>query len=271
MVMKTNKVKKSFSLLYLALVLLFLYAPLAVLFVFSFTESSAFGVWKGFSIQPYIDIFASKYTPKIAEAVFNTLVLALVSSLIATVLGTLAAIGIYNMKSRMRKILSNVNQLPIINAEIVTAVGLMILFASLFHIKSGWLTLIIGHVSFCTPYVVLSVMPRLYQMDGNIYEAALDLGASPTRALLKVLIPTVKPGILAGFLLAFTISLDDFVITIFNNGSVQTLSTYIWSDSKRGGLEPTTKALSVLLFIIVLVILIIVNFRKSKNKKENAE
>ena len=269
---RSDTVKKSISYLYIAIIFVLLYAPLVVLFVFSFTESKAFGKWDGFSFQPYIDLFTSRESAKIMNAVSNTLILALVSSVISTVLGTLAAIGIYNMKARSRKILTGVNQLPLVNAEIVSAVGLMMLFASLLGIKSGWTTLIIGHVSFCTPYVVLAVMPRLYQMDGNIYEAALDLGATPQKALTKVLLPTLKAGIISGFVMAFTMSLDDFVITIFNNGSVETLSTYIWSDSKKGGLEPTTKALSVLIFLIVLVVLIIVNVKKSKQFKErNAE
>jgi len=261
--------KKTLSVCFVVLALTFIYAPLLVLFIFSFTDSSVFGQWNGFSLQPYAEIFTGSRSGRIFTAVSNTFLLAIISTAISTVLGTLAAIGIFNMRSKTRKLLSNANQLPIINAEIVTAVGLMVLFASLLGIKSGWLTLIIGHVSFCTPYVFLSVMPRLYQMDPNVYEAALDLGATPTKALRKVLIPMIKPGIISGAILAFTISLDDFVITIFNNGSVETLSTYIWSDSKRGGIDPTTKALSVVLFIIVLVVLILVNIKKSKtNPKE---
>jgi spermidine/putrescine transport system permease protein len=262
-------VKKILSKGYLYFILFLLYAPLLVLFILSFTEAKAFGQWNGFSLEPYKQIFVGRTSTKILSALRNTLIVASIASAVSTFLGTLAAIGIFNMKNFSKKLYSNINQIPIVNAEIVSAVSLMVFFASIPFIRAGWITLIIGHITFCTPYVLLSVMPRLQQLDPNIYEAALDLGATPGKALRKVLIPIIKPGIISGFILAFTLSLDDFVITIFNNGSVETLSTYIWKDAIRNGLEPSTKALSTLVFVLILIVLIIVNFKKSK--KSNIE
>jgi len=260
------KLKKALGKSYLYIVLLIMYAPLIVLFILSFTYTSVFGKWAGFSMKSYADVFTGKESPKLFDAIGNTLILALISGVIATILGTLAAIGVFNMKKRTKRILMNFNQLPIINAEIVTAVSLMIFFASL-SFKPGWFTLIVGHVSFCTPYVLLSVLPRLQQINPNVYEAALDLGASPMRALISVTFPMILPGVISGFLLALTISLDDFVITIFNNGNVNTLSTYIWYDASKRGLSPSTKAVSVLIFVLIYAILLAVNIWKAKKHK----
>lgn len=263
-----KKAGKFASNFYLVLIFLFLYAPIVVMLVYSFTNARSLGVWKGFSFQPYIDIFAGNHSEKILGALQNSLILAVVAAVISTILGTFAAIGIYNMKKLPRRILNGVNQLPMINAEVVTAVGLLVLFAAIPFIKMGWTTLIIGHVSFCTPYVILSVYPALISMDPNIYEAALDLGSTPTKALWKVVMPILRSGIISGFIMAFTISLDDFTISLFTHGGVETLSTYIWNNSVKKGVEPAIKALSTLIFVAVLAVLLAVNIYKLRQEKK---
>lgn len=254
-------VKKIFAKTYLYLILLLLYAPLLLLFVFSFTESVAIGEWTGFTLKLFGKIFNGSYSEQIGDALLNTLIIGLSSSFFALVFGTLAAIGIHNMDSRRRRIISTVGKTTIINAEIITAFCFMLLFAMI-NLRRGYVTVILAHTTFCIPYVLLSVLPKLKQMNKHTYEAAIDLGATPLQAMTKVIIPEILPGMISGFILAFTISIDDFVITQFTIGEFYTLSTFIYNAA--GGkrpLPPELRALSVIIFVTVLAILFVVNKR----------
>lgn len=259
-------VKKVSAWIYILIVLAFIYLPIAFIIVYSFTTSKVIGSWSGFSFDLYRQIFVGAESAKILGAFKNTLVLGISASIIATILGTSGAIGIHNLTKKTQKAFSTINQVPILNADIVTGISLLLLFV-MFGINRGFVTLLICHVAFCTPYVVLSVLPRLRQMDNSVYEAALDLGATPMRALWKIVIPEIMPGVISGFLLAFTLSIDDFVITVFNNGSFQTLSTFIYADARKGGLTPSLRALSTLIFVFVLALLLIVNIRSRRAEK----
>lgn len=259
-------VKKISAWIYVCIVLAFIYLPICFIVVYSFTSSKVIGAWDGFTFQLYKDVFVGAESGKILNALKNTIILGLSSSIISTILGTTGAIGIHNLKLKSQKAMTTINQIPILNADIVTGISLLLLFVFL-GIDRGFWTLLICHVTFSTPYVLLNVMPRLQAMDNSTYEAALDLGATPLKALTKVVIPDILPGMLSGFILAFTLSIDDFVITIFNNGAFQTLSTFIYADAKKGGLTPSLRALSTIIFVVVLTLLLIVNLRTQKNKK----
>ena len=204
------------------------------------------------------------------EALQNTLIVALVASAASTVLGTLAAIGIYNMHGRKKAGLQFLNNIPMLNPDIITGVSLFLLFVFL-NISKGFVTVILSHITFCTPYVVLNVLPKLSQMNPNIYEAALDLGATPFQALRKVMIPQLRPGMISGFILAFTMSLDDFAVTYFTAGSsgLETLSTYIYADARKGGLTPEIKPLMTIIFLVILGVLLAYNLRAIK--KSNSQ
>lgn len=255
--------------IYLWVLLLVLYAPIAIILIFSFTEAKVLGSWTGFSTELYASLFRGEGGASLNQAIFNTFIIAFVSAAISTVLGSIAAIGIYNMKRGQRRVVSFVNSIPMINPDIITGISIFLLFVFL-GIGRGIGTVICAHVAFCTPYVVLSVMPRLAKMNPNIYEAALDLGATPFMALQKVLIPEIKPGMLSGFILALTLSIDDFAVTLFTKGSggIETLSTFIYADARKGGLTPELRPLFALIFIVILVLLIIQNFRTPKTQKE---
>jgi spermidine/putrescine transport system permease protein len=258
---------------YLGLILSLLYAPILLIILFSFFNTGTFSFANGFSFKSYALIFTSDKTPHLMSALKNTLFIAIISSVIATVMGAFASIGIFNLKRKTKRVVENVNQLPIINSEIVMAVSLMIFFVT-FRFPEGYVRLILAHVSFCTPYVILSIMPKLAQMDTNIYEAALDLGATPFQALVKVLFPIIMPGIISGFAMSFTISLDDFIITQINKGTgtgIETLSTYIYSDARIKGLEPFWFAVFSIIFVVVLAILLIINMRRIKMEQRNPE
>ena len=220
--------KKILAKCYIWILLILLYAPILFIAVFSFTESKVLGNWTGFSTQLYTNLFTGSMqgTGTLMQAVENTLLIALIAAGISTLLGTVAAIGIHNMRGRKRKVISFLNNIPMINPDIITGVSLFLLFVFL-HVSQGYVTVVLAHISFCTPYVVLSVLPKLTQMNPNIYEAALDLGATPAQALRKVLIPQLRPGMISGFVLAFTMSLDDFAVTFFTRGTVglDTLTT----------------------------------------------
>lgn len=257
-------VKKLLGKSYIGLVLLFLYVPVFYIIVFSFNTSPVMGVWKGFSFDLFVNLFTGEKAEALGNAVKNTLILAFCSSLISTILGSMAALGIYNSKKRTRNIMNGVSQLPILNAEIVTSISISILFTSI-AIGKGFGTLLVAHTVLCTPYVVLCVMPKIRQLNKNIYEAALDLGATPSQALYKVILPEIMPGMITGFILSFTLSLDDFIFTIFNTQDYTTLTKYIYDDAVRGGLSPELRALSTIIFLLVFTVLIIVNI-KSKNK-----
>ena len=263
---------KLFARLYIWLILIILYAPIVFIAVFSFTEAKSLGNWTGFSFKLYQNLFTGSMqnSSGLLSAVENTLVIALIASVIATLLGTVAAIGIYNMKGRRKNVMTFLNNIPMINPDIITGVSLFLLFVFL-HFSQGYVSVILAHITFCTPYVVLSVMPKLQQMNPNIYEAALDLGATPGVALRKVLVPELKPGMISGFILAFTMSLDDFAVTFFTRGTIglETLSTYIYTDARKGGLTPELRPLMTLIFLIILILLVIINVRQDRlnNKK----
>jgi len=261
--------KKAFSKIYLALVYLFLYAPIIVLIVFSFNDSKSKSHFTGFSFKWYIELFEDEL---IMTSLFNTLILALVSSVIATLIGTMAAIGIYSMKKRSRNVIMSVTNLPMVNPEVVTGISMMLLFvfiSSLFDIQQGFYSVLIAHITFNLPYVILNVLPKLWQVNNNIFEAALDLGCTPRQAFFKVIIPEIMPGIFSGFLIAVTLSLDDFIISYFTSGSdFQTLPVTIYS-MLRKQVPPSLNALSALLFVAVLIILLISNI--SAIRKEKAQ
>lgn len=264
--------KNILAKIYIWILLALLYAPLVFIAVFSFTESKVLGSWTGFSTKLYRNLFTGSMqgTGSLMAAVENTLIIALVAALISTMLGTTAAIGIHNLKGRKRQTLSFLNNIPMINPDIITGVSLFLLFVFL-HISQGYATVVLAHVSFCTPYVVLSVLPKLRQMNPNIYEAALDLGATPSQALWKVLVPELRPGMVSGFILAFTMSLDDFAVTFFTRGTIglETLSTYIYTDARKGGLTPELRPLMTIIFLIILVLLLFINLRQARQLKKN--
>jgi len=259
-------VKKAFSYGYLGLVFLFLYLPIALMIFFSFNSNTPVTVFEGFTFDNYLEIFDNE---ELMESLWNTLIIAALSGVISCVLGTLGAMAVYNMKGWKKKIYSNVSNLPIINPEIVTGISLMMLFVFIFGNNLGMLTVLLAHVVFNTPYVLLNVLPRLRKMNVNMYEAALDLGYRPTQAFFKVVLPEIFPGIFAGFLIAFTYSIDDFVISYFTGGTFQTLSVYI-NNSLKKGVQPWMLAMSGMIFNIVLLILLVVNIRDAKLEKAKA-
>jgi len=252
---------------YVGLILLLLYTPIMFVIVFSFTESLVMGEWSGFSFNLYVRLFTGANSASLGQAVLNTVVLAVCTAVISTILGTLASIGIYNTRKKVRTVYTTVNQIPVLSAEIVTAVSLSLLFVSI-GFEKGFFTLLLSHITFCTPFVVLTVMPKLRQLNPNVYEAALDLGANPFQAMMKVIIPQIIPAMITGFLLALTLSIDDFVITVFNTSGFTTLSKYIYDDAVKGGLGPELRALSTLIFATVMIILVIINIRSRKKESD---
>lgn len=261
-----KRFKKIPSKLYIALVMAFLYLPIAVLIVYSFNDGKT-SVWKGFTLKWYYELFNNE---AIMNALYNTLVIAVLAAVISTILGTAAAIGINNFKGIKRSLITNLSNIPIINPEIVTGVSFMLMFSfagTMLGFEMGFGTVLLAHISFCVPYVILNVIPKLRQMDPAIYEAALDLGCSPLRALFKVVLPQIMPGVLSGLLMSFTYSLDDFVITYFTRGSqFQTLPIEIYTMLRRR-ISPTINALSTLLFVVTLAVLIFVNIRDRRAEK----
>ena len=257
------------SQLYLWLLLMVLYAPIALIAVFSFTKSKVLGNWTGFSMDLYANLFTGQADAGLNSAIWYTVVIALVAATCATILGTLAAIGIYNMRARSRKVVSLLNSVPMINPDIITGISLFLLFVAL-GMSQGLATVCIAHVVFCTPYVVLSVLPRLSRMNPNTYEAALDLGATPGQALRMVMLPELWPGMLSGFILALTLSVDDFGVTFFTKGSggLETLSTFIYSDARKGGLTPELRPLFTIILLVMLTVLIYINIRNSKQEEK---
>lgn len=250
---------------YLWLLLALLYSPILIIMIFSFTEAKVLGNWTGFSTKLYSSLFSGGMQHSLVSALWNTFLIAVVAASVSTLLGSIAAIGIFNLRSRTRQVISFVNAIPMMNADIITGVSLFLLFVS-FGISQGLTTVILAHITFCTPYVVLSVMPRLKRMNQNVYEAALDLGATPFQALRKVIFPEIRPGMISGFMLAFTLSIDDFAVTIFTIGNegLETLSTFIYADARKGGLTPELRPLSTIIFVTVLVLLIVINKRAEK-------
>jgi spermidine/putrescine transport system permease protein len=260
-------IRRILSSSYLGLLLAMLYAPILIIIVFSFTEAKVLGNWTGFSLKLYTSIFQGGIHHSLTKALWNTLIIGLIAAAASTVLGTMAAIGIYNLMPRAQKAMKMVNTIPILNPDIITAISLFLLFVSL-GISQGYTTVILAHITFCTPYVVLSVLPRLRRMNPNLYEATLDLGATPFLAVRRILLPELKPGMISGFILAFTLSIDDFVVTLFTIGNegLETLSTYIYADARKGGLTPELRPLSAIIFISVLLLLLLINQRAAKKK-----
>ena len=255
--------KRTWQDFYLVLILIFLYAPIATMMVLSFNSSKSRTQWGGFTLRWYTDMFASR---NIMAALHNTLLIALLSALIATIIGVAACIAINSMKTVPRAIVMGITNIPMLNADIVTGISLMLAFIA-FGISLGFQTILIAHITSNIPYVILSVMPKLKQTSRSTYEAAMDLGAGPVYAFFKVVFPDILPGVLSGFLLAFTMSLDDFIITHFTKGAgINTLSTLIYSEVRRG-IRPSMYALSTVIFLTVLTLLIFTNFvpqRKSE-------
>ena len=260
---------KKLGKIYIALVLMFLYVPIFVLIVFSFNETKSRSVFSGFTFDWYEKLFRNEI---IISSLINTIIIAVLASIISTILGTLAAIGINSMKKVPKAIVLNVTNMPIINPEIVTGVSLMLLFvffAARMNLEFGFVTLLIAHITFDVPYVILNVMPKFKQMNPHLYEAAQDLGCGPFKAFVKVVLPEIMPGVVSGFLMAFTYSLDDFVISYFTSGSTsQTLPITIYSMTRRK-VSPEINALSTLIFIVVVVVLVVKHIIETKQAKRN--
>lgn len=258
-------VKKSAERIYLSLIFLFLYLPIVVLIVLSFNDSKTKVQWGGFTLKWYRNLFSSS---SIMEAFWTTIFLALASALLATLLGTLAALGIDAMKKRNQAIMIGATNIPLLNADIVTGLSLMLLFVRFTRLGMG--TVLIAHITFNIPYVILNILPKLKQSNRTTYEAALDLGATPLYAFFKIIWPQIRPGVFSGFLMAMTMSLDDFSVTYFTKGAgINTLSTMIYTEMRKG-IRPEMYALSTILFLLALILLLFMNFGPSarKGKKE---
>lgn len=255
--------KRFIERFYVAIIFIFLYAPIVTLIVLSFNNSRTRAKWGGFTTNWYSELFKND---AIMQALYNTIFIAIISSVVATIIGTITCIALNNMKVRTRNLLLGMNNIPMLNADIVTGISLMLLFIS-FGFRFGMQTILLAHITFNIPYVILNVMPKFKQLNPNTYEAALDLGASPVYAFFKVVFPDILPGILSGFLMAFTMSLDDFIITHFTKGAgVDTLSTKIYTEVRKG-IKPEMYALSTIIFVTVFVLLLIVNAGPSKEKQ----
>lgn len=255
-------VKKSLSRMYLAIIFLFLYLPILVLIVLSFNNSSARTVWGGFTLKWYASCFTNE---TIMHAFFTTMQVTLFSAVISTTIGTLAAIGISAMKKRNRSLMLGATNIPLLNADIVTGIAMMLLFVKFMDL--GFVTVLIAHITFDIPYVILNVLPKLNQANRYTYEAALDLGASPLYAFYKITWPEIKSGVFSGFLMAVTMSLDDFSITFFTKGAgVNTLSTMLYTELRKG-IRPELYALSTILFLLAFLLLFIMNFRSGQTEK----
>lgn len=263
--------KKFFAKAYLWILIILLYAPLIFIAIFSFTESKVLGSWTGFSTRLYENLFTGNVngSASLFSAIRNTIVIAFIAALLSTILGSFAAMGIHKLRGRKRNTMMFLNNIPMLNPDIITGVSLFLLFVFL-HISQGYTTVVLAHITFCTPYVVLSVLPKLSQLTPNTYEAALDLGATPIQALWKVIVPQLRSGMVSGFFLAFTMSLDDFAVTFFTRGTIglDTLSTYIYTDARKGGLTPEMRPLMTLIFLLVLIILLVINLRQIKQERK---
>ena len=268
-----RKLESFIKRFYLILIFIFLYTPIVTLMVFSFNNSKSMGKWSGFTFKWYVQLFQND---RIMDALKYTIIIAVISSIVATIIGTLAAIGIHRMKGLPKKTLLNINNLPVLNPDIVTGISIMSLFIFIFPLLNkiginaqfGFTTMLLAHITFNIPYVVLSVLPKLRQLPSNITEAALDLGATPGYAMRKIILPQIKPGIVAGLLMAFTMSIDDFVISFFTTGpGVTNLSIEIYSMARKG-INPSINALSTLMFITVLTLLLIVNRKEFTSRGE---
>ena len=257
-------VKRVFSKIYIGIIIFFLYMPIVVLMILSFSDSKTKAITGSFTLKWYAQLLKNE---EIMGAIATTLLLALASALISTVIGLLGAIGIDAMKKRGYAVMMGATNIPLLNADIVTGIALMLFFVR--FIPLGFSSMLIAHITFNIPYVILSVLPKLRQIDVSVYEAARDLGANSVKAFVKVIIPIIKPGIVSGFMLAMTMSLDDFIITYFTRGAgYNTLSTVIYGQIRRG-INPEIYALSTILFLVVLIVLVVVNYSPKKKKENN--
>ena len=271
-------VKKVLAYSYVYLILLLMYVPILVLIVFSFTNATYIGTWNGFSFDLYVALFESE---EIMVAIGNTLIIAVISAVCSTILGTLGAVGGHYLKRKGRAVLENINQIPVVNAEIVMALSLVVMFVFIGNmifagqnLFSFW-TLLAGHIVISAPFVYLNVKPKLLQMDPSLYEAALDLGCAPRQALYKVVLPEILPGIFSGFMLAITLSLDDFIVTAFTRGSgllsgannIETISTLVQAKIKKGPIPPEMRALTTIIFLIVLLVVIGITIYRNKGSR----
>lgn len=258
-------VKKGLSGLYMALIFLFLYAPILVLIVLSFNNSMSRTVWGGFTLEWYLNLPSND---TIMDALGTTIRITLSASVLATILGTAAAIGINRMKKRHAAIMLGATNIPLLNADIVTGISMMLLFTRFTSL--GEMSVVVAHIAFSVPYVIFNVLPKLQSMSDSCYEAAMDLGATPSYAFFKVVWPEILPGVLSGFLMSLTMSLDDFTITYFTKGAgVNTLSTMLYTELRKG-IQPELYALSTLLFLFAFVLLLAINFKGGNSKKEVA-
>jgi spermidine/putrescine transport system permease protein len=262
-----NKKRSSLSKFYLVLVMAFFYLPIIYVVLFSFNSSRSLSNFTGFSLQWYQKMFATR---AMMESIYYSVLIAVIATLVSTVAGTIVAIGLSKSSHLIRQVVTQVNNLPMLNPDIVTAIGLMLFFSTL-NIPTGFGTLLLAHIIFCIPYVMLSVTPKLRQLDDNVAEAALDLGCTPFQALYKVIIPQIKEGIVSGALVAFTMSFDDFVISYFTTGpGINNISTYVYATTKR--INPSVNALSTLIVIVITLVLIFSNLlpliRARRNKNE---
>lgn len=262
------KKKRIGAILYIAVCFLFFYLPIVVTMIYSFNSSKSLTKFESFSLRWYENLFTSS---DIVHAVWVSVSIAILATIIATILGTLTSIGLSKNRKILKEIVINVNNVPIMNPDIVTAIGLMILFSSI-HLEKGYLTMLLAHIAFCTPYVITSVYPKVRSMDPNLANAAMDLGATPFQALTKVILPMLKEGIYAGILLAFTMSFDDFVISYFVTGNgVSNISIIVYNMTKRT--NPTINALSTIVIVVIAITLVLVNVipniaRKRRERKE---
>ena len=252
---------------YWLFILAFLYMPIFVMIAFSFNQSKSRTVWTGFTLKWYVELFKNE---AIIKAFATTLFVAVVAAIIATILGTIAAVGIDAMKSWEKSLVINISYMPVVNPDIITGISLLLLF----NVFKGWFdfdfgmgTLLISHITFNVPYVILSVMPKLKQMDYRLYEAALDLGCNPSQAFFKVVVPEILPGIISGFLMALTFSIDDFIISYFNSGHAQTLPVAIYAMARRR-VSPEMYALSTIMFLIILAVLLVINIKSVRDEKK---
>ena len=261
-----KKDKRIIGKILMVLAVLFFYLPIIFMVIFSFNESKSLTNFTGFSMQWYESLFNNR---EMMESLSTTVSIALIATVVSTVVGTISAIGLSKSGKIMKSVVMQLNDFPIMNPEIVTAIGLMLLFIT-FGVKRGYMTMLLAHICFCTPYVILSVMPKIRSLDPNLSDAAMDLGATPWQALTKVLVPQIMPGIVSGALIAFTMSFDDFIISYFvTGGGVKNLSIMVYTMSKR--VNPTINAISTLVVVLITVVLLVINIVpliKSRREKK---
>lgn len=262
-----KKDKRIIGKILMVLMILFFYLPIIFMIIFSFNESKSLTHFTGFSLNWYEKLFQNR---DMMESLYVTITVAVIATIVSTIVGTISAIGLSKSSKIVKKVMMQLNDFPIMNPEIVTAIGLMLLFIT-FHIERGFMTMLLAHITFCIPYVILSVMPKIRSLDPNLSDAAMDLGATPWQALTKVLVPQIMPGIVSGALIAFTMSFDDFIISYFvTGGGVKNLSIMVYTMSKR--VNPTINAISTLVVVLITVVLVIINvvpLIKSRREKRN--